>query len=100
MAEIKVTPQELKTKAETLQQRLNTQFRSEVEKMVGYVSQLNGMGEGEAKEAFNKAFNDDKAKMDLFAQNIDKYAQALIESAGQYESAEQMATSLASQRSS
>jgi len=98
MAEIKVTPQELKTKAETLQ-NFNTQFRSAVEKMVGYVSQLNGMWEGEAKEAFNKAFNDDKGKMDQFAQNIEKYVQALLESASQYENAEKTATSLASQRS-
>jgi WXG100 family type VII secretion target len=98
MAEIKVTPQELRTKADSLQQ-YNANFRSEVEKMVGYVSQLSSMWEGEAKTAFEKAFNDDKPKMDAFAQNIDKYVQALQESAKQYEDAEQMAISLANQRS-
>ena len=98
MAEIKVTPTELRNKADTLQTH-NTNFRSEVDKMNGYVSQLNGMWEGEAKEAFNKAFNDDKGKMDQFAQNMEKYVQALRESASQYENAEKTATSLASQRS-
>lgn len=98
MAEIKVTPQELRTKADSLQSH-NTNFRSEVDKMMGYVSQLNGMWEGEAKEAFNKAFDEDKGKMEQFAQNIDKYVQALRDSAEQYETAEQTATSLASQRS-
>ena len=98
-SEIRVTPQELRNKAGDFRQH-NADFRSEVERMNGYVSELSGMWDGEAKEAFNKAFNDDKGKMDLFAKNIDKYVQALEETAKQYEEAEKTAASLASQRSS
>lgn len=98
MAEIKVTPQELRNKADSLRQ-YNANFRSAVESMNGYVTQLSGMWDGEAKEAFNKAFNDDKGKMEQFAKNIDNYVKALEETAKQYEEAEKTATSLASQRS-
>ena len=48
MAEIKVTPSELRAKADILE-GLNRQFRQEVEKMVGYESDLAGMWEGEIK---------------------------------------------------
>lgn len=98
MAEIKVTPQELKSKADELQ-NLNRQFRSEVEKMSGYEAELSGMWDGEAKEAFRKAFNDDKGKWERFAINIDKYILALRENASQYETAERMAVNTASNRS-
>lgn len=97
MAEIKVTPRELRTKADTLEQ-LNRQFRQEVEKMVGYEQQLAGMWEGDAQKAFHKAFNDDKLKMDRFALNIDKYVVALREDAQKYEEAEQKATNIATTR--
>lgn len=99
MAEIKVTPRELRTKADTLEQ-LNRQFRAEVEKMVGYEKQLAGMWEGEAQKAFSKAFNDDKIKMDRFALNIDKYILALREDAQKYEEAERTTTNIASTRKS
>ena len=99
MAEIKVTPQEVSRKADSLQQ-FNQQFRAEVEKLAGYVGQLNNMWEGQAKDAFNNAFNTDREKMSRFAENIEKYAAALREIASQYENAEQTAYSLASQRSS
>lgn len=97
MAEIKVTPSELRKKADDLE-RYNRDFRKEVEKMVGYENQLAGMWEGEAQKAFRKAFNDDKQKMDLFAQNIDKYIQALREDAQKYETAEKNATNIATTR--
>lgn len=88
MAEIKVTPKELRNKAQELQ-NLNKQFRSEVEKMVGYRTQLDNMWEGEARQAFDKAFDTDKNKWDLFARNIDDYVQKMIEAAETYETAEQ-----------
>lgn len=98
MAEIKVTPKELETKAGNLT-TLNSQFRKAVEEMVSYVSKLNGMWEGQAKDAFNKAFDTDKGKMEAFAGVIDQYAQKLTAIATEYKDAEQMAYSLASQRS-
>ncbi|MDE6590514.1 MAG: WXG100 family type VII secretion target [Oscillospiraceae bacterium] len=97
MAEIKVTPSELRKKAEMLRQ-YNAKFRSEVQNMVGYESQLATMWEGEAQKAFRKAFNDDKAKMERFASNIDLYIQALETDAQKYEEAEQKATSIATER--
>ncbi len=97
MAEIKVTPRELRTKADELE-RFNRSFRSEVEKMVGYENQLAGMWEGEAQKAFRKAFNDDKIKMERFAINIDKYVLALREDAQKYEEAENRNTGIATQR--
>jgi len=97
MAEIKVTSRELRNKADNLE-GLNRSFRAEVEKMVGYEAQLATMWEGEAKEAFRKAFNDDKAKMDRFAQNIDKYIEALRMDAQKYEDAENRNIQIATER--
>lgn len=97
MAEIKVTPSELRKKADELE-RYNSSFRKEVEKMVGYEAQLASMWEGESQKAFRKAFNDDKLKMDRFALNIDKYILALREDAQKYEEAEARATEIATTR--
>ena len=97
MAEIKVTPRELRNKATDLE-GFNRKFRAEVEKMVGYEAQLAGMWEGEAQKAFRKAFNDDKLKMERFALNIDKYVMALRDDAQKYEEAENKATNIATER--
>lgn len=88
MAEIRVTPKELRNKAQELQ-NLNKQFRAEVEKMVGYRSQLDSMWDGEARTAFDHAFDTDKVKWDTFARNIDEYVQKMLEAAETYETAEQ-----------
>ena len=97
MAEIKVTPKVLRNKAQELQ-NLNKQFRSEVEKMVGYRMQLDSMWDGDARTAFDRAFDTDKNKWDLFARNIDDYVQKMIEAAETYETAEQNNTQTASVR--
>ena len=97
MAEIKVTPQQLKEKANDLES-YNRKFRSEVEKMVGYEEQLAGMWEGEAQKAFRKAFNDDRLKMEQFALNIDTYVLALREDAQRSATAENTATNIATAR--
>ena len=97
MAEIRVTPQQLKDRAADLES-YNRKFRAEVEKMVGYEQQLASMWEGEAQKAFRKAINDDKLKMERFALNIDKYIMALREDAQRYETAENTATNIATTR--
>lgn len=97
MAEIRVTPSELRAKADVLE-GLNRQYRQEVEKMVGYEADLAGMWEGEAQKAFRDTFNRDREKMDRFAQNIDRYILALREDAQKYEDAEQKNASIASTR--
>ena len=53
---------------------------------------------GEAQKAFRKAFNDDREKMNRFADNIDKYVQALRTDADEYERAENQNTNIATQR--
>lgn len=97
MAEIKVTPSELRKKADELE-RYNSAFRKELEKMVGYEAELAAMWEGESQKAFRKAFSDDRMKMDRFALNIDKYILALREDAQKYEEAEARATDIATTR--
>ena len=99
MAEIRVTSSELRNKADSLQQYL-TKFRNEVTNMVGYEQELAGMFEGESQAAFHKAFTDDKTKMDLFAQNIERYIAALRADADKYDQAESMATQIATSRNS
>lgn len=97
MAEIRVTPQELKSRADDLE-RYNRSLRDEIAKMEGYEQQLAGMWEGEAQKAFHNAFTTDKGKMERFALNIDKYIQALREDAMRYETAENAATNIANTR--
>ena len=47
------------------------------------------MWEGEAKQVFQTAFDQSKIKMDNFKQAIDQYANALLQIAQKYETAEQ-----------
>lgn len=98
MAEFKVTSGELKNKADELRQ-LNNQLRKAVEEMTGNEQQLISMWDGEAKEAFNKAYNSDVQQMDEFSVVIDKYCQTLDTNAAKYEQAEQKNISTATARS-
>lgn len=97
MAEIKVRSGELMAKADYLE-GLNRDFRNEVANMVSYESELANSYTGESQQAFRNAFNTDKQKMDLFAENIDKYVLALREDAQVYETAENKATEIAATR--
>jgi WXG100 family type VII secretion target len=97
MAEIKVTSEQLKSKASELRQ-LNNQFKKAVEDMTSNEQQLVGMWDGETKEAFHNAYNSDKSQMDVFYSTIEKYCQALETNAQKYESAEQKNLNTASTR--
>ena len=97
MAEIKVTSNELRTKAEELRQ-LNNQFKKEVEDMTGTENKLMGMWDGETKDAFHTAYTSDVAQMDEFYNTIEKYCQALENNAEEYDSAEQRNLGTASSR--
>ena len=97
MAYIQVTSSELRTKAEELR-GLNQRFTQEIENMLSHQNNLNSMWEGEAKEAFNQAFNQDKGKLDNFKNAIDAYIQALTTIAARYEDAEKKNFSIAGQR--
>lgn len=87
MANIQVTASTLTKKAEELK-GLNNKFKSQVENLTSTENGLNGMWEGEAKEAFHKAFTGDIQKMNKFYDAIEKYVQALTQIAKEYEKAE------------
>ncbi len=97
MAEIRVTAAEVRKKAEELRS-LNSQFQQKVEALVGSEQSLGSMWEGEAKNTFHTAFNNDKNQMDSFHTAIEQYAVALDNIAAEYEKREQMNQSIASQR--
>ena len=97
MAEIKVTSSELRAKASELRQ-INSQFKKSVDDMTGTEQQLVSMWDCEAKDAFHKAYNNDKSQMDTFYQTIEKYCQTLEEAAAKYEAAEKKNLSTASSR--
>ena len=97
MAEIRVTSGELKKKAGELR-NLNTQFQREVEEMTSEEQRLVNMWDGEAKEAFHTAYSSDKAQMDTFYQEIEKYCVKLEEIANIYERAESQTMNTAGTR--
>lgn len=97
MAEIKVTTGELTSKASELRQ-MNNQFKKAVEDMTATEQQLVGMWDGEAKEAFHKAYNSDKTQMDTFYQTIEQYCQALEQDASKYDAAEKKNVATATSR--
>ena len=98
MAEFKVTSGELRNKAAELR-TLNEQFKKAVEEMTANEQQLMGMWDGDAKETFHAAYNNDKSQMENFYQVIEKYCQALENNATQYEQAESKNVNTASSRS-
>lgn len=87
MAEITVTAAELKAKAQSLQE-YNSRFKSVISSLEETESNLNGMWDGQANEAFHNAFNKDKVQMTNFYNAIEKYAATLIEIAAKYAQAE------------
>lgn len=97
MAEIRVTPAEVRRKAEELR-GLNNQFHSKVDELIGCEQNLTRMWEGDAKEAFNTAFNNDRIHWDNFRLLIENYATALDNIATEYENKEALNVSIASER--
>lgn len=87
MAEFQVTAATLKQKAEELK-GLNGNFEKEVQNLVAAHQKLNGMWEGDSKQAFDNAFNTDRGKMEQFKLGIDEYYARLLTIISQYEQAE------------
>lgn len=94
MAEIKVSAQQLNSTATELRS-MNAQFSSEIDALNNCQQQLNSMWEGDAKNKFNTAYNQDREKMNQFKQTIDKFITALEQIAQKYQNAEQQATGIA-----
>lgn len=97
MAEFQVTASTLKQKAEELK-TMNGNFEKAVQELVAAHQKLNGMWEGDTKQAFDNAFNTDKGKMENFKIGIDEYYSRLLTIVAQYEQAEQKNTNLANAR--
>ena len=87
MAEFQVTASTLKQKAEELS-TLNNNFAKKVEELMASEKSLSGMWEGQAKEAFENAFNTDAGKMNQFKAAVDEYYSRLLTIVSQYEQAE------------
>lgn len=98
MALIRVSTSELKAKAEELK-NLNFQFKSSVSELESVENNLSGMWEGEARDAFHNAFNNDKVQMNNFYNAIEVYVQRLEEAAAKYAQAEAANAELAGTRS-
>jgi len=97
MAQIKVTAEEVRKKAEELR-NLNAQFQSKVEELSTDEQSLAAKWEGESRDAFHTAFNTDKAKWEEFHTAIEQYAVALDQIAAEYDRAEQANLQIASSR--
>lgn len=97
MADFTVSVQDLKSKVDSLRQ-LNSQFKNQIEELAGTEANLNGMWEGEAREAFHNAFQSDKTQMDNFYSAIEMYAQRLEAIAARYAQAESTNVEIANER--
>lgn len=97
MATFTVTSNELKTKAEELR-NLNQQFKNEVSSLESLEGTLSGMWEGEARDAFHKAFDSDKIQMNNFYNAIETYVMRLEEAAAKYTQVEAANVEIANTR--
>lgn len=97
MAKFEVTAATLIQKSQNLS-TLNDKFKSEVDNLVTTEESLNAMWDGEANDAFHKAFTNDKTQMMNFYNLIVKYCNALNQIAEKYQKAENANLSTASTR--
>lgn len=94
---IQVSTKTLTKKANDLKS-LNSKLKKQIESLKTTESSLNKMWDGESNDAFHKAFSQDIIQMNNFYNAIEKYASSLNEIAKQYEKAEKINLSTASQR--
>lgn len=97
MALIRVTSAQLQSGAQELA-NLNSQFKSAVQQLENTEQALAGMWEGDAKEAFHRAFNSDKIQMDNFYNAIEVYITRLQNAAAKYQQAEALNVDTANTR--
>ena len=97
MGVIRVTAAELKARAEELLS-LNRTLKTNIDELEACEQNLGTMWEGQAKDAFHQAFNNDKIQMTNFCTLIEKYAATLQSIAAKYERAEATNTNTASER--
>lgn len=97
MALIRVTSAQLRAQAEALR-TTNQNFKAQVNALEEKEASLNSMWDGDANDAFHKAFSQDKVQMDNFYNAIMQYVNVLENIADKYDQAEATNTSTASTR--
>lgn len=98
MAQILVTPKELRATATTLREH-NSNLKTQVTQLESAESSLNSQWEGPAHDAFHVSFMNDKAYMDKFIAEIEKYCYTLEQIALEYEKNESLNVDTATTRS-
>lgn len=94
---IQVSTATLSKKANELKS-LNSKLKKQIESLTSTEGSLNSMWEGQAKDAFHKAFSQDVVQMNNFYNAIEKYASSLEQIVKEYEKAEKANTTTATQR--
>ncbi|MCR4813250.1 MAG: WXG100 family type VII secretion target [Lachnospiraceae bacterium] len=97
MALIRVTAEELKNRAEMLNEA-NANLKAKIQEFEAASQALAAQWEGEAKDAFVNAYTQDKAQMDNFSNVITDYYQKLSYIAQNYDAAERKNTDIATTR--
>ena len=97
MAYFMVTPSELRSTASTLRE-YNSNFKTQVAALEAAEGTLNSSWEGPARDTFHTSFMNDKAYMDAFVAEIEKYCITLEGMATEYEKAEAANVETASTR--
>lgn len=97
MAQYKVSASDLKNAANNLRS-YNNSLKNQIDSLVQQENALNNQWEGEAKDAFDKAFKTDKVKFDKFVQAVEKFSTTLDEVAHKYEQSESKNVQIATTR--
>ena len=97
MAKFQVTTAELKAAIADLQEK-NSTFKNKVNELEQAQQALRAQWQGDANNAFNAAFTNDKGQWTTFSSLIDQYIQALNVIMLTYEKAEATNTSTATTR--
>lgn len=97
MAEIRVTPTEVRNIAEELNEK-NSSLKNKIEELTQKEVELTGMWEGEAKTAFHTSFNNDVTQMNEFSNLIQQFSNALETIAAEYENKEAMNVQIAGRK--
>lgn len=97
MALIRVTAEELKNRAEQLNEA-NAGLKAKIEEFEAASQALAGQWEGEARDAFVSACTQDKAQMDNFSTVITDFYQKLVYMAQNYDAAERKNVDIATTR--
>ena len=87
MSMFRVNASTLRSHAEQLS-TLNESFKTQISNLNDKENALSNMWEGEARNAFHNAFQQDKAQFDVFYQGIKNFITTLENDAAEYEKAE------------